>query len=173
MTEARTAIYLAGHGSKSKPRFIELQYQRILRYREAFLHQYGAVRQPGVDSLICDSRPVQSHFCTPFPVTGKVFDWSGLTLIHLVGQGEHHLTVRTSPRGFESALWGVFRSHPGYAATFRTHFRIQLRVPHSIARDISPHACTDEFAGTRYNKTRTIRVPDAETWTRPNKGPRT
>jgi hypothetical protein len=46
MKEARTAIYLAGHGSKSKPRFIELQYQRILRYREAFLHQSGAVHQP-------------------------------------------------------------------------------------------------------------------------------
>jgi hypothetical protein len=37
---ARTAMYLAGHGSKTKPRLIELQYQQILRYRQAFLHQY-------------------------------------------------------------------------------------------------------------------------------------
>jgi hypothetical protein len=37
---ARTAMYLAGHGSKTKPRLIELQYQRILRYRRAFLHQF-------------------------------------------------------------------------------------------------------------------------------------
>jgi hypothetical protein len=32
-----TVIYLAGHGSKSRPRLIELQYQRILRYRRALL----------------------------------------------------------------------------------------------------------------------------------------
>jgi hypothetical protein len=37
---ARTAMYLAGHGSKTKPRLIELQHQRILRYRRAFLQQY-------------------------------------------------------------------------------------------------------------------------------------
>lgn len=37
---ARTAMYLAGHGSKTKPRLIELQYQRIPRYRGAFLHQF-------------------------------------------------------------------------------------------------------------------------------------
>lgn len=32
-----TAMYLAGHGSKSKPRLIDLQHQRILRYRRALL----------------------------------------------------------------------------------------------------------------------------------------
>ena len=37
---ARTAMYLAGHGTKTKPRLIELQYQRILRYRRALLHQF-------------------------------------------------------------------------------------------------------------------------------------
>lgn len=36
---AKSAMYLAGHGSKVKPRLVELQYQRILRYRRAFLHQ--------------------------------------------------------------------------------------------------------------------------------------
>jgi hypothetical protein len=34
-----TAIYLAGHGSKTKPRLIDLQYQRVLRYRRALLRQ--------------------------------------------------------------------------------------------------------------------------------------
>jgi hypothetical protein len=33
-------MYLAGHGSKTKPRLIELQYQRILRYRRAFIKQF-------------------------------------------------------------------------------------------------------------------------------------
>ncbi len=33
------AMYLAGHGSKVKPRLIELQHQRILRYRGALLAQ--------------------------------------------------------------------------------------------------------------------------------------
>lgn len=38
MTETiGTAMYLAGHGSKTKPRLIDLQYQRILRYRRALL----------------------------------------------------------------------------------------------------------------------------------------
>jgi len=35
--EFATAIYLAGHGSKTKPRLVELQYQRILRYRRALI----------------------------------------------------------------------------------------------------------------------------------------
>jgi hypothetical protein len=35
-----SAIYLAGHGSLSKPRLIELQYRRILRYREALAGSY-------------------------------------------------------------------------------------------------------------------------------------
>jgi hypothetical protein len=39
-----TAIYLAGHGSKIKPRLLELQYQRILRYRRAFLKEHKASR---------------------------------------------------------------------------------------------------------------------------------
>jgi hypothetical protein len=34
-----TAMYLAGHGSKTKPRLIDLQYQRVLRYRRALLRQ--------------------------------------------------------------------------------------------------------------------------------------
>jgi hypothetical protein len=35
-----TAIYLAGHGSQSCPRLIELQYRRILRYRDALGDRY-------------------------------------------------------------------------------------------------------------------------------------
>jgi hypothetical protein len=35
-----SAIYLAGHGSYSKPRPTELQYRRILRYREALAGRY-------------------------------------------------------------------------------------------------------------------------------------
>jgi hypothetical protein len=35
-----TAIYLAGHGSYSRPRLIELQYRRIVRYREALAGRY-------------------------------------------------------------------------------------------------------------------------------------
>jgi hypothetical protein len=38
--EPATAMYLAGHGSKTKPRMLELQYQRILRYRRALLKRY-------------------------------------------------------------------------------------------------------------------------------------
>lgn len=34
----KTAMYLAGHGSMSCPRLIELQYQRIQRYRDALEH---------------------------------------------------------------------------------------------------------------------------------------
>lgn len=34
----KTAMYLAGHGSMSCPRLIELQYQRIERYRDALEH---------------------------------------------------------------------------------------------------------------------------------------
>jgi hypothetical protein len=34
-----TAIYLAGHGSKTRPRLIDLQYQRVLRYHRALLRQ--------------------------------------------------------------------------------------------------------------------------------------
>jgi hypothetical protein len=41
-----TAIYLAGHGSKTKPRLIELQYQRILRYRRAFINQFQSRQKP-------------------------------------------------------------------------------------------------------------------------------
>ena len=37
---SETAIYLAGHGSYSKPRLIELQYRRILRYHEALAGRY-------------------------------------------------------------------------------------------------------------------------------------
>jgi hypothetical protein len=37
----RTAAYLVGHGSKANPRLIELQYQRIIRYHRAFVHQFG------------------------------------------------------------------------------------------------------------------------------------
>jgi hypothetical protein len=37
---SEAAIYLAGHGSYSKPRLIELQYRRILRYREALAGRY-------------------------------------------------------------------------------------------------------------------------------------
>lgn len=39
--EVATAIYLAGHGSKTKPRLIELQYQRVLRYRQALVRRHG------------------------------------------------------------------------------------------------------------------------------------
>ncbi len=46
--EAGTAIYLAGHGSKIKPRLLELQYQRILRYRRAFLKKHKASRSAPV-----------------------------------------------------------------------------------------------------------------------------
>ncbi len=35
-----TAIYLAGHGSQTRPRLIELQYRRIVRYREALAGRY-------------------------------------------------------------------------------------------------------------------------------------
>src|SRR5580704_9589556 len=41
-----TAIYLAGHGSRTKPRLIELQYQRILRYRRAFINQFHSLQKP-------------------------------------------------------------------------------------------------------------------------------
>jgi hypothetical protein len=37
---SESAIYLAGHGSFSKPRLVELQYRRILRYREALGGRY-------------------------------------------------------------------------------------------------------------------------------------
>lgn len=40
------AIYLAGHGAKTKPRLIELQYQRILRYRRAFINQFQSRQKP-------------------------------------------------------------------------------------------------------------------------------
>lgn len=42
--EVATAIYLVGHSSKVKPRLIELQYQRILRYRLALVSRYGFSR---------------------------------------------------------------------------------------------------------------------------------
>lgn len=37
---SEAAIYLAGHGSFSRPRLIELQYRRILRYRETLGGRY-------------------------------------------------------------------------------------------------------------------------------------
>src|SRR5579859_2394913 len=39
--EETAAMYLAGHGSKVRPRLIELQHQRILRYKRALLAQCG------------------------------------------------------------------------------------------------------------------------------------
>ena len=42
--EISTAMYLAGHGSRVKPRLIELQHQRILRYRRAFLRKHDISR---------------------------------------------------------------------------------------------------------------------------------
>jgi hypothetical protein len=39
-TNSGTAFYLAGHGSFTRPRLIELQYWRICRYREAFGSRY-------------------------------------------------------------------------------------------------------------------------------------
>ncbi len=42
--EVGTAMYLAGHGSKTKPRLIELQYQRIMRYRRALLSRFDISR---------------------------------------------------------------------------------------------------------------------------------
>ncbi len=35
------AMYLAGHGSFTRPRLIELQYRRIQRYREALRDHLG------------------------------------------------------------------------------------------------------------------------------------
>jgi len=43
-SESATAMYLAGHGSKIKPRLLELQYQRILRYRRALLKRHSVGR---------------------------------------------------------------------------------------------------------------------------------
>jgi hypothetical protein len=43
-TSTGTAIYLAGHGSKTRPRLIDLQYQRILRYRRALLSRHNINR---------------------------------------------------------------------------------------------------------------------------------
>src|ERR1700722_7577318 len=37
----RAAMYMAGHGSKTRPRLIELQHRRIVRYYRAFLRQQG------------------------------------------------------------------------------------------------------------------------------------
>jgi hypothetical protein len=39
MAPLKAAIYLAGHGSYIRPRLIDLQYQRILRYRELLRDQ--------------------------------------------------------------------------------------------------------------------------------------
>jgi hypothetical protein len=41
-SDSETAFYLAGHGSFSRPRLIELQYHRIWRYRKAFGKRYEA-----------------------------------------------------------------------------------------------------------------------------------
>jgi hypothetical protein len=38
--DSGTAFYLAGHGSYSRPRLIELQFHRIWRYRKAFGNRY-------------------------------------------------------------------------------------------------------------------------------------
>ena len=45
MDEKSTAMYLAGHGSKTRPRLIELQYQRIQRYRRALLRQKATTQR--------------------------------------------------------------------------------------------------------------------------------
>ena len=49
-----TAIYLAGHGSKTRPRLIELQYRRIARYREALAGRYAMARS--VPNVFIDFR---------------------------------------------------------------------------------------------------------------------
>jgi hypothetical protein len=40
VNNSKAAMYLAGHGSKTRPRLIELQYQRILRYRAAYSDRF-------------------------------------------------------------------------------------------------------------------------------------
>jgi hypothetical protein len=42
--DSGAAIYLVGHGSVSQPRLIELQHQRILRYRSALVGRYESAR---------------------------------------------------------------------------------------------------------------------------------
>jgi tetraacyldisaccharide-1-P 4'-kinase len=41
LNKQSAAMYLAGYGSYTKPRLIELQYRRIQRYREAVRDQPG------------------------------------------------------------------------------------------------------------------------------------
>jgi hypothetical protein len=71
-----TAIYLAGHGSKTKPRLIELQYHRILRYRRALLSRYDDINR-SVPAVFID--------------------------LHLPGYGAGHVTLNEVPRFVE--LW--------------------------------------------------------------------
>jgi hypothetical protein len=42
--DSGAAIYLVGHGSLSQPRLIELQHQRVLRYRTALAGKYESSR---------------------------------------------------------------------------------------------------------------------------------
>ncbi len=42
--QIKTAVYLAWHGSKTKPRLIELQYHRVMRYRQAVVTRHGLSR---------------------------------------------------------------------------------------------------------------------------------
>jgi hypothetical protein len=65
-----TAVYLAGHGSKTRPRLIDLQYQRILRYRRALLSRHNINRE--------------------FPVI--------FIDLHLPGFGAGHVTLNEVPR---------------------------------------------------------------------------
>ena len=51
---SETAIYLAGHGSYSNPRLIELQHRRIIRYREALAGRYE--KGHSVPSVFIDFR---------------------------------------------------------------------------------------------------------------------
>ena len=49
MTEKQTAFYLMGHGPRREPRFIDLQYRRIVRYRRVLRHDRDAVcRDPKI-----------------------------------------------------------------------------------------------------------------------------
>jgi hypothetical protein len=49
-----TAIYLAGHGSQTRPRLIELQFRRIVRYREALAGRYE--KDHSVPNIFIDFR---------------------------------------------------------------------------------------------------------------------
>src|SRR6266849_8706336 len=51
---SETAMYLAGHGSFTRPRLIELQYRRITRYREALAGHFE--KGHSVPSVFIDFR---------------------------------------------------------------------------------------------------------------------